>query len=93
MEDISGLHLETSLLNPQIIYHEVLGSTNDFAKSLVSKGLGLNTVIIAGTQSTGRGRFDRKWESPLGGLYLSLVLEPPFSPNQFPILGLLMSCA
>lgn len=31
------------------------------------------TLIIAGRQDKGRGRSDRTWQSPTGGLYISLV--------------------
>ena len=34
-------------------------------------------ILIAREQTAGRGRLARSWESPRGGLYLSLLLRPP----------------
>lgn len=44
------------------------------------------TALLALTQSGGRGRSDRVWESPLGGMYLSVVLHPS-SPQGLALLG------
>jgi BirA family biotin operon repressor/biotin-[acetyl-CoA-carboxylase] ligase len=51
-------------------------STNDLAFSLIKEGCaGNNFIIIANTQSKGRGRRDRSWTSPAGNIYLSLILQ------------------
>ena len=47
--------------------------------------------IIAKKQKTGRGRFDRSWESPVGGIYLSLILKPEISVEKSSILPLAAS--
>lgn len=52
------------------------GSTNDDAKLLARAGAPAGTVVLASRQSCGRGRLGRAWESPDGGLYLSVVLRP-----------------
>ena len=52
-----------------------IGSTNDFLKSLASQAEeGL--VLVADEQTSGKGRFDRKFFSPMGGLYFSVLLHP-----------------
>lgn len=59
----------------QILRFDELDSTNAYAKrnrSLIAD----KTVILARTQTAGRGRLDRKWLSQKGGLYFSLVLKP-----------------
>lgn len=53
-----------------------LPSTQDRAVELARSGVEAGSVVVARHQSRGRGRGDRQWESPAGGLYLSLVLRP-----------------
>jgi BirA family biotin operon repressor/biotin-[acetyl-CoA-carboxylase] ligase len=53
------------------------GSTNDVAGRLAEVGAEEGTVVVAETQSSGRGRMGRSWFSPAGaGLYVSIVLRP-----------------
>ena len=52
-----------------------LPSTQDKAKEFAKKGLS-NIVIVADTQTKGRGRFKRKWYSDKGGLWMSILLNP-----------------
>ena len=65
------------MLNFQIRYHDLLDSTNSEAWRLIDQGLGTQgTVVIAKTQTSGRGQRNREWRSHGGGLYLSIILEP-----------------
>lgn len=59
---------------------EELTSTNDEAKRRARAGAPEGTVVVAARQTAGRGRFDRSWESPAGGAYVSCVLRPPLPP-------------
>ena len=52
-----------------------VGSTNTYLKELARKGAPHGTVVIARCQTAGRGRLGRKFESPQGGLYLSVLLR------------------
>lgn len=52
-----------------------VGSTNTYLKELVREGAPHGTVVIADRQSEGRGRMGRRFESPQGGLYLSVLLR------------------
>ena len=52
-----------------------LPSTQDKAKEFSRKGLS-NIVVIADTQTNGRGRFKRKWHSGKGSLSMSILLKP-----------------
>ena len=60
----------------KIEYHDLLASTNDTAKEQASLGAENGKVIIADTQSFGRGRMGRSFLSPVGGTYFSTVLRP-----------------
>ena len=64
-------------LASSISYFPTIGSTNDAASALAAGGAHEGAVVIAETQTAGRGRRGRRWCSPPGsGLYVSLVLTP-----------------
>lgn len=79
-----ALHLKARWLGCQRIELESCGSTNDEASRLARAGAKHGTVVIAERQTSGRGREGRVWESPLGGLYLSIVLRPPLAIAAVP---------
>jgi BirA family biotin operon repressor/biotin-[acetyl-CoA-carboxylase] ligase len=68
--------LRTKLLGKTILFSRKTNSTNEWAKKLASQGAPEGTVTIAETQTHGRGRLDRRWTSPAGGLWLSVILRP-----------------
>jgi BirA family transcriptional regulator, biotin operon repressor / biotin---[acetyl-CoA-carboxylase] ligase len=68
-------------------YHETIGSTNDEAKRLARIGAPNGTLIWAREQTAGRGRRGRRWTSPPGNFYLSLVLRPETPPGRAAQLG------
>ena len=51
-------------------------STQAVARGLASGGSPEGTVVTAKSQSSGVGRLGRPWASPVGGLYMSVVLRP-----------------
>ena len=56
---------------------EVTGSTNDDIKALAENGAEEGTVVIAGAQTSGKGRLGRSFYSPANsGLYMSILLRP-----------------
>ncbi|MBU0480164.1 MAG: biotin--[acetyl-CoA-carboxylase] ligase [Proteobacteria bacterium] len=56
-------------------------STNTLALEAARRGAETNSIILAETQSMGRGRLGRKWLSPPGtGLYFSMILRPELDP-------------
>ena len=59
----------------QIALGEVT-STNDEAIRHAAAGAREGTLITASNQTAGRGRRGRQWQSPVGNLYLSLILRP-----------------
>ncbi|MGA3192132.1 MAG: biotin--[acetyl-CoA-carboxylase] ligase [Candidatus Bathyarchaeia archaeon] len=66
----------TRLLGKSILFSKEVASTNQWAKKLASQGAPEGWITIAETQTHGRGRLDREWISPLGGLWFSLILRP-----------------
>lgn len=64
-------------------FFPVTESTNSRAAEAAEKGAPHGTIVCADAQTGGRGRFDRRWESPPGvNLYLSLLLRPPVDPPR-----------
>lgn len=56
---------------------EEVTSTQDIAKTLAESGSGAqNALVQARAQNAGRGRYERRWSSSKGGLYISLLLHP-----------------
>ncbi|MEM3086130.1 MAG: biotin--[acetyl-CoA-carboxylase] ligase [Halobacteria archaeon] len=64
------------LLGCQIHTLPEVDSTNRALRDLARRGAPEGTVVMAERQTAGRGRLDRSWESPPGGLYLSVLLRP-----------------
>ena len=56
-------------------------STNDVARELAEEGAPGGTVVLAREQSEGRGREGRAWQSPPGGVYLTVLFRPERLPN------------
>jgi len=82
--------LNTRFIGKKVYYFESLPSTMETALQLGIKGVPEGTVVVAETQTKGRGRLGRSWFSPkYKGLYFSLILRPEILPNQASILTLL----
>ena len=61
----------------RIHWFEAIDSTNTRAKELAAQGAPHGTVLIADSQTGGRGRLGRSFHSPAGsGIYLSVILRP-----------------
>lgn len=88
-ENTIRAHLRTATFGKTLIVEPQLPSTNDTAKVLAAQGAPEGTAVVARQQTAGRGRRERTFFSPAGGVYLSLVLRPasPIEP------GLLTGCA
>ena len=74
--------LKTQFIGKNLLLLTDTFSTNDVAKELVSKGAKMGTVVLSEKQSHGRGRLGRKWVSPVGGLWFSIILTPHIKPNE-----------
>jgi len=58
----------------RVVAHAVVASTNDEAAALRDAGLGARVAVVADRQFAGRGRGGRRFASPTGGLYASVVV-------------------
>ena len=87
-------YLDTRVIGKKIYYFEALASTMDSAMDLAMKGAPEGTLVVAETQTRGKGRLGRAWFSPkYKGIYLSLILKPDILPNQASVLTLLSAVA
>ena len=68
-----------------------LESTQDHIKHNLDS-LPDNTVIVADTQTKGRGRFERQWISPKGGLWFS-ILKKDIDPESAHMYGFVAATA
>jgi BirA family biotin operon repressor/biotin-[acetyl-CoA-carboxylase] ligase len=86
--------LRTRCLGRRIESRPEAVSTNRIAKELALSGEPEGTLIIAETQTGGRGRKGRTWFSPPGGgIYLSLILRPSIHPAEATKMSLLTGVA
>ncbi len=72
--------LQTKWLGRDMRISDEVGSTNAAALSL-ARDCQNGTVILAETQTQGRGRLSRSWASPPGGIWMSLILKPEMPLN------------
>jgi BirA family biotin operon repressor/biotin-[acetyl-CoA-carboxylase] ligase len=85
--------LRTRYVGRRVHWFEQVSSTNDVARSLAEGGAPEGTTVLARTQTQGRGRLGRRWVSPPGGLWLSVVLRPIAAPHELARLGLAVGVA
>ena len=81
--------LSTQWAGREIVFLERVDSTNRAARSLAAQGAPHGTLVVAETQTAGRGRRGRGWVSPAGeGIFMTLVLRPQAHPSQVSLLSL-----
>jgi BirA family biotin operon repressor/biotin-[acetyl-CoA-carboxylase] ligase len=73
--------LNTKFIGRKIYYFDALSSTMDVAMQLGIKGVAEGALVLAESQTKGKGRLGRSWFSPkYKGIYLSLLLKPKSLP-------------
>lgn len=80
--------LKTSIIGRNIEYFKETESTNIIAREMAGS-VEEGTVVIAESQTGGRGRLGRKWLSPEGGIWLSIILKPRIQPLYAPRITLM----
>jgi len=78
--------LKTSFVGKQVVFRQVVDSTQNLALSLAARQDSRGTVVIAEQQKSGRGRQRRKWLSPNGGIWLSVILKPEIPTARITLL-------
>jgi BirA family biotin operon repressor/biotin-[acetyl-CoA-carboxylase] ligase len=96
IDDFSFLkdNLQTSIVGRELHTYESVLSSNETAYNLALAGAPEGTVVIADSQSGGRGRRGRSWSSPSGvNIYTSIILRPDIAPSRAPQLTLMSAVA
>ncbi len=75
-------NLDTKVIGRKLYYFKKLPSTNLFARELVDQKVSNGSVVVADVQTHGRGRKDRTWFSPTGGLWFSVIVYPDIPPRK-----------
>jgi BirA family biotin operon repressor/biotin-[acetyl-CoA-carboxylase] ligase len=81
-EDEIRAHLPPGRIKWEVHAFGTVGSTSDVAQRLAVSGAPEGTLVVASTQTRGRGRRGTPWQSPDGGLWFSLVLRPHLPPER-----------
>lgn len=79
-------NLNTNIIGKEIYLFEEVSSTNTIAKLFAENEQSNGMVIISEKQTNARGRSGKDWKSPLGGVWLSIILTPKIMPEKIPII-------
>jgi BirA family biotin operon repressor/biotin-[acetyl-CoA-carboxylase] ligase len=86
--------LDTQRVGRHLEVHDRIDSTNDRAAALARQGAPEGTVVLADTQTAGKGRLGRRWHAPPGSsLLLSVLLRPEIEPSQAQRMTMICSLA
>src|SRR3989338_2594764 len=87
-------NLKTSFIGKNISFYKDIGSTNETAREFAIKGAREGFAVVADSQTKGKGRLGRRWESPAGvNIYTSIILRPDMPPAHAPQLTLVSAVA
>jgi BirA family biotin operon repressor/biotin-[acetyl-CoA-carboxylase] ligase len=80
--------LKTKNIGQRAYFFDTIDSTQNQALKMTNSHENDGTIIVAGKQTDGKGRSGRRWESPKGGIWFSIILQPKFDisiTTLFPI--------
>ena len=73
----------TNTVGSRLLCFDTIDSTNTYARQIALEGAEDGTVVIADSQTAGRGRMGRSFQSPRGkGIYLSVLFRPDLPPER-----------
>jgi BirA family biotin operon repressor/biotin-[acetyl-CoA-carboxylase] ligase len=86
-------NLNTKFLGKKVYYFNTIDTTQNFAMEIVTRNNMNGTIIIAKKQTGGRGRMKRKWKSPVGGIWMSIIINPKFGVSSTTLVPIAISLA
>ena len=86
-------NLNTKSLGKRVYYFDTIDTTQNFAMKIASKNNEDGTVIISKKQTGGRGRMKRRWKSPVGGIWMSVIIHPKFDVSYATLVPIATSLA
>ena len=88
--DLLRKRLKGNLFGRRVFHFFKIDSTNRVAMELGYAGEPEGTIVMAESQTAGRGRSGRTWHSEKStGLYFTVLLRPRLAPAQAPLLTML----
>lgn len=80
-----AVHLTTEKYGRTVYHYDEVDSTQHIAHDAIREGTPDGTVIIAETQTAGKGRLQRPWESAKEtGIWMTTIIRPAILPHQAP---------
>ena len=86
-------NLNTEFLGKRVYYFDSIDSTQNFAVKIASNKNENGTVVLSKKQTGGRGRIKRKWKSPSGGIWISIIIHPKFDISYMTLIPIATSLA
>jgi BirA family biotin operon repressor/biotin-[acetyl-CoA-carboxylase] ligase len=87
-------HLSAYAVGRRLCLYDAVPSTNAVLRDLAATGAAEGTVVLAESQTAGRGRGGKHWFSPPGvNLYASVLLRPAIEPAAAAVLSFAASLA
>ena len=80
--------LNTKFIGKKLYVYKEEASTNTVAKFLSMNNIENGSVVISERQTKAKGRSGKSWESPLGGIWLSIILNPNVDYSKLPLITL-----
>lgn len=85
--------LKTKQIGNKVYYFDSVDSTQSFATNIAKSQNEFGAVIIAESQTLGKGRLGRQWVSPKGGVWLSVILQPKFDISKITLIPFAVAIA
>ena len=80
--------LNTKFIGKNLYVYKEVASTNTVAKFLSMTNIENGSVVISERQTKAKGRSGKSCESPLGGIWLSIILNPNVDYSKLPLITL-----